>query len=176
MKQMLILYILSSLCCCIDYIKLDVDQTQDFLANSPPVINLEHISPQPARLIESIRVGPDCKGQDFKIPPIEDNNINDVLYYYWYLDNRLVGPQLSIEASNRDKAIITLSIDQQFLLSHLNGKFPPDFFNHPHILEFYVLNLPYTIPESRYIENTLTNNKRNYDRAYWIIMFNNDTC
>ena len=173
LSALIFLFFLSS---CIDYMKLDENFSENALANLPPIINKKYINPHPARLIESINVGKNCKGQAFMIPPIEDFNAKDRLYYTWFLDNQLVAPQAMIDPENRASAVISLHIDEQFLLALFNGKMPRDFFNRSHMLEFDVLDVPYTIPESRYIENSKANEKKHLDYAYWIILFSNDPC
>jgi len=161
---------------CVDYMKIDDQWGELRQANMPPIINKKYINPHPSRLIDSLGVGTNCKGQAFMIPPIDDYNTEDRLYYTWFLDNKLVAPQSLIEPENRDSAVISLHIDEAFLLSHYSGKMPKDFFNRPHFLEFDVLDVPYSIPESRYIENKTLSENKHADNAYWIILFSNDPC
>jgi hypothetical protein len=160
---------------CIDYIKIDEENYNHKTENLPPIIDINHISPHPSRLVQSINVGDNCKGQAFKVPPIEDYNKNDKLYYIWFLDNELVWPLSVVEPENRASAVITLNINKQFLMSHFGNKIPKNFFNEPHILDFFVSDLLPTIPESRLVE--ASNNSNNHaDYAYWIVIFNNDSC
>jgi len=161
---------------CVDYMGLDDEYMQSITTNLPPIINTKYINPHPSRLIESLNVGKNCKGQAFMIPPIEDYNTKDTLYYTWFLDNQLLAPEAQIEPENRASAVISLRIDEQFLFSHYGSKMPLDFFNRPHILEFDVLDVPYTIAESRYIESNKFSEKKHADNAYWIIKFINDPC
>ena len=161
---------------CVDYMRLDDEWAANITANLPPIINKKYINPHPSRLVDSLSVGKNCKGQAFMIPPIEDYNIKDRLYYTWFLDNQLIAPESMIEPENRASAVVSLHIDEPFLLAHYSGKMPKDFFNRPHILEFDVLDVPYTLAESRYIEGDKTNEKKHADYAYWIILFSNDPC
>lgn len=161
---------------CVDYMSLDDNWSANIMANLPPIINTKIISPLPSRLIDSISVGSNCKGQAFMIPQIDDYNTQDRLYFTWFLDNKLIAPESHIEPENRASAVIRLDINEQFLLAHFNGKMPKDFFNKPHILEFDVLDVPYTIPEIRYLKNFEHNEKKHADYAYWIIFFSNEAC
>lgn len=158
---------------CTDYVKLDHDESLDERHRFSPIIDTKHISPHPSRLVETIGVGKNCRGVVFQVPPIEDYNKKDRLFYLWFIDDKLALPQSIILPSSRSSAIITLHIDQQFLLSHFETKIPSDFFNRIHVIEFFVSDVEYTIPESRYIEDL---KKSNEDYAYWIVSFNNDPC
>ncbi len=142
----------------------------------PPTIDAKHLSPHPSRLVDAISVGKNCKGQLFKVPPIEDRNRKDRLYYLWFIDNKLAWPQSIIEPEYRNDAIITLNIDEQFLLSHFETKIPHDFFSRQHVIDFIVSDVEYTIPESRYIDNAKANEKEHSDYVYWIVSFSNDPC
>lgn len=161
---------------CVDYLKAEEDVVLNNSLNFPPLIDTKHLSPQPLSLSNDISVGKSCKGQTFKVPPIEDRNKTDRLYYLWFLDNLLVWPQSTIEPEFRDSGIITMTIDEQFLLSHFETKLPKDFFGRPHVIEFFVSDQPYTIPESRYIDETKSNEKEHTDYVYWIVSFSNDPC
>lgn len=169
-------FVIFFFCACMDYIRLDDSWAQNINANMPPIINKKYINPHPSRLVDSLGVGKNCKGQSFMVPPIDDFNTEDRLYYTWFLDNKLIAPQSLIEPENRASAVLSLHIDEEFLLAHYSGKMPKDFFNRPHILEFDVLDVPYSIPESRYIENNKINEDKHADYAYWIILFSNDPC
>lgn len=136
---------------------------------------MEHLSPHPSRLVDSISVGKNCKGQIFKVPPIDDPNKKDRLYYLWFIDNKLAWPQSIIEPESRSSAVITLNIDEQFLLSHFDSKIPKDFFNRFHIVDFIVSDIEYTIPETRHVKHE-KNNKEHSAYAYWIVSFSNDPC
>lgn len=161
---------------CTDYVKLDEDAILGEIHSFPPVIDTKHLSPHPSRLVDTISVGKNCKGQVFKVPPIEDRNKKDRLYYLWFLDNKLAWPQSIIEPESRDTGIITLNIDEQFLLSHFETKIPKDFFNRMHVIDFYISDVEYTIPESRYIDDTNNSEIEHGDYAYWIVSFSNDPC
>ena len=161
---------------CLDYVKLEDEAVQTKTDSTPPLIDTRYLSPHPSTLVNAISVGKNCKGQAFRVPPIEDRNKQDRLYYYWFLDNRLVLPESTIEPEFRESGIIILTIDEQFLLSHFETKLPKDFFNHPHIIEFFVSDLAYTIPESRYIDDAKYKEKEHGDYAYWIVSFSSDPC
>lgn len=158
---------------CMDYVKLEGDATLGETYRFSPVIDAKHLSPHPSRLVETIGVGKNCRGVVFQVPPIEDRNKKDRLYYLWFLDNKLAWPQAVIEPESRNSAIISFHIDQQFLLSHFETKIPSDFFNRLHVIDFFVSDVAYTIPESRYVDDT---SKYNEDYAYWVVTFNNDPC
>ena len=161
---------------CLDYVNLEEKLMSSRSENFPPVIDTKHLSPHPSRLVDSISVGKNCRGQTFKVPPIEDRNLDDRLYFLWLLDEELVWPQSSIEPDFRESAIITLDIEEQTLLSHFETKIPSDFYEKPHIIEFYVSDLPYRIPESRYIDDRKNNERDHVDYAYWIVYFSSDPC
>jgi hypothetical protein len=161
---------------CIDYVKLEKDSTLGETYHFAPVIDTKHLSPHPSRLVETIGVGKNCRGVVFQVPPIEDRNRKDRLYYLWFLDNRLARPQSIVEPEARDSAIITFHIDQQFLLSHFETKIPHDFFDRLHVIDFFISDMEYTIPESRYIDDTKTHEKEHSDYTYWIVSFSNDPC
>lgn len=162
---------------CMDYIRLAEEPQVDESVSFPPMIDIGHLSPLPSRLTEAISVGKNCKGMIFKVPPIGDRNAKDRLHYLWFLDNKLASPpSSSIEPQDRKSAILTLNIDEQFLISLFETRIPKDFFERTHVLEFFVSNVPYDIPESKYINDSQTNEKNHGDYAYWIISFSNDNC
>lgn len=161
---------------CVDYMRLEDGKSIGDSVAFAPVIDLKHLSPHPSRLIETISVGKNCKGQTFKVPPIEDRNTKDRLYYLWFLDNRLAWPQSVIEPEARDSAIITLTVDEQFLLAHFQTKVPKDFFDRLHVIDFFVSDVEYAIPESRFIDDAKYHEKEHTDYAYWIVSFSNDPC
>ncbi|HXW52608.1 MAG TPA: hypothetical protein VEL47_00755 [Myxococcota bacterium] len=162
-----------SLCACVDYIKIAEDNTLGETFRFAPVIDTKHLSPHPSRLYETISVGKNCHGVVFLVPPIQDRNKKDRLYYLWFLDNRLAGPRSIIEPEARSSAVVSLRIDQQFLLSHFETKIPGNFFGRTHVVEFFVSDVDYIIPESRLPNEA---KKSNEDYAYWIVSFSNDPC
>lgn len=161
---------------CLDYVKLEDESVLNETYSFPPIIDTQYLSPHPSTLVNAISVGKNCKGQVFRVPPIKDRNLKDRLYYLWFLDNRLALPQSTIEPEFRDSGIITLTIDEQFLLSHFETKLPKDFFNRAHVIEFFVSDVAYTIPDSRYIDKAKQDGKEHGDYAYWIVSFSNDPC
>lgn len=158
---------------CMDYIKIGDESVINASFNFPPMIDKRGLSPPPQRLTETISVGKNCKGQVFKVPPIADRNSNDRLYYLWFIDDKL-GPVNWIEPENRESAIITLNVDEQFLISLFENKFPNNFFSSTHTIEFFVSDKPYDIPERQYQKKA--DEKNHGDYAYWIITFSNGAC
>lgn len=161
-------------CGCMDYVKLEDLSMLGETYRLPPVIDSKHLSPHPSRLTRSISVGKNCKGQSFKVPPIEDPNAKDRLYYLWFLDNKLISESI-IEPESRSSAIITLTIDEQFVLSNVEANQRDEFYNSPHMIEFYVSDRELAIPEIRY-DGTNENEKLHSDYVYWIVSFTNDSC
>ena len=164
------------ICGCMDYTRLDESEAINELYNFPPIIDAEHLIPNPTRLTEPLGVGQNCKGQTFMVPPIQDRNHNDYLYYLWFLDDNLLLSQATIKPELRSNGIITLTINEQFLQTFFQTKIPNDFYQKSHVLEFFVSDLPYTLPESRLIENGEKSQEDHGDYAYWIIRFRNDPC
>lgn len=160
---------------CIDYVRVEDEEMASEVYSFPPIIDAKGISPHPSMLTSAISVGKNCKGQTFKVPPIEDRNQQDRLYYLWFLDNELLLPRASIEPQFRASGIITLTIDEQFLLSHFETKLPQGFFNRPHLIQFFVSDLAYTIPESRYVDEKYKE-KEHGDYVYWIVTFSDEPC
>ncbi|MCA9507881.1 MAG: hypothetical protein KC505_05620 [Myxococcales bacterium] len=171
----LVCFLQVSLIGCVDYVKMDEESMLNELHSFPPVIDTQYLSPHPSSLINTISLGKNCSVV-FKVPPIKDKNPNDTLYYLWFLDNRLVLPQSTIAPEFRDSGIITLTIDEQFLLSHFEPKAIKDFFSRPHLIEFFVSDVVWQIPESRYLDESKQDGKNHVDYAYWIVNFNNDPC
>lgn len=160
---------------CADYINLESNNSLGEYYAFAPQIDNRYLSPNPSRLTEEISVGKNCKGQTFRVPPIKDLNRKDKLYTLWFVDNKLAKPMEVIEPDSRGNAFISLTINEQFLLSHLGNKFPEDFFNRSHVVEFFVSDMEYTIPESRYIDDDYSK-KAHTSYAYWIVSFGNDPC
>lgn len=161
---------------CMDYVRTEKDLTLSEAFSLPPVIDTKHLSPHPSRLAETINIGKNCKGYIFKAP-IEDRNKQDHLYYLWFIDNKLAWPQSVIKPEPKNTIIARLYIDEQFLMSHYNNKIPKGFFERLHVIELFVSDVEYTIPESRYIDDEKENNEKEHsDYAYWIVSFSNDPC
>ncbi len=156
---------------CMDYMKAEEGAVMRFA----PSIDAQYLNPLP-RSVDVISVGKNCKGQIFKIPPISDRNRNDRLYYLWFIDNKLAWPQSVIEPESRQDAIITLTVDGQFLLSVFPGKLRPDFFSRQHVIDFYVSDIEYKMPESRKTKYATVNEKEHSDYVYWIVTFSNEDC
>jgi hypothetical protein len=154
---------------CADYVRLADSSWQEI---SPPKVDYKHINPHPARM-GAVDVGKNCRGQSFKVPPFNDK---DRLYYLWFIDGVLAWPQSIIEPNLRNLGVIELTIDNELLQSLFGNKLPPDFFSRPHLVEFLVSDLPFKIPESRYINGEADNEKNHTDYAYWIVNFSNDPC
>lgn len=160
---------------CVDYVNLRDNQVKMDEINFAPIIDAKHLSPHPSRLLSPISIGKNCKGQIFKVPPIEDRNPNDKLYYLWFLDNKLVQQQAMIEPEYRHTAIITLNVDSQFIQSHFENRIPDDFYTRAHVLELLVSDWQYKIPESGFIDEKVANENNHVDYVYWIVFFS-DSC
>lgn len=141
-----------------------------------PVIDMKYLYPNPSRLLDAISVGKNCKKQAFKVAKIDDRNKKDHLYYLWFIDNKLALPRGFIQPEARDSAIITLEIDEQFLLSHFENKIPSDFFDRKHVIDLFVSDVEYTIPENRAINDEKILEKDHSDSVYWIVTFSKDPC
>ena len=161
---------------CMDYVKVEEDSMLGDNFRFPPSIDAKHLSPHPSLLVDAISVGKNCKGQVFRVPPIEDRNKKERLYFLWFIDNKIAWRQSIIEPESRSNFVPTLDINYQFLISHLENKIPHDFFSRQHVIDFYVSDIEYTIPESRYIDNANANEKQHSDNVYWIVRFSNDAC
>mgnify|MGYP003336598005 CR=1 FL=1 len=111
-----IILLISLLSSCIDYIHLSRQPHENF--NFSPKIDNQYISPHPSNKIIDINIGNNCPGQIFKIPPIKDYDLEDNLYYLWFLDNKLAIPQAIISAENKNTSVITFTVDKQFILAH----------------------------------------------------------
>jgi hypothetical protein len=159
---------------CMDYVKVEDDSTLGETHQFAPIIDAEHLSPHPSRF-EEISVGKNCKGQVFAVPPIEDLNKKDLLYYLWFIDNKLIVQSL-IEPASRDAAIITLTIDEQLLLSFFEREIRRDFFKRRHIIDFYVSDVEYAIPETRLTKNPKVKENEHSAHVYWVVTFSNDQC
>ena len=160
---------------CVDYVNLSKKKSIDE-PNFAPKIETKYLSPHPSNMMPEVFIGHNCPGQTFKIPPISDKDLLDDLHYLWFFDNRLAMPEASIKAEAKDKSIIIFNIDKQFILSHFGSKVPNDFFLKPHLLEFFVSDRPYKIPESKMMEDYANNETQHQDYTYWIINFNSDPC
>jgi hypothetical protein len=159
---------------CLEYIKIEDEAKVSETFGFPPVIDISGLNPSPALLTNAISLGKDCKGQTFIVPYIADRNVKDQLYYLWFFDQKLALPQSVIEPESRHLHIPTISVDKQFLVSFFENKIPPEFFNRSHVLEFFVSDQPYDVPERRY--QRPTSEKSHGDYAYWIVTFTEDAC
>lgn len=159
---------------CMDYTNLSKKPHENF--NFSPKINSQYISPHPNNMVIEINIGNNCQGQVFKIPPIKDYDKEDNLYYLWFLDNKLAIPQATISAENKNTSVVTFILDKQFIMSHFKSKIPNDFFTKVHILEFFISDQPYSIPETRMMENYGNNQTEHQDYTYWIVTFSDNPC
>lgn len=161
--------------CCVDYVSLaKKNPINEF--NFVPKIEAKYLSPHPSNMVSEVFIGNNCPGQTFKIPPIIDKDEFDDLYYLWFFDNRLAIPQTHIKAEAKNKSVIVFTIDKQFILSHFGSKIPNNFFLKPHLLEFFVSDRPYKIPESKMMEDYANKENQHQDYTYWVVNFNNDPC
>lgn len=166
-KFWLFLSIISS--SCLDYININEFNKKNY----KPIIDKRHLSPSLTRPLDSISIGTNCKGQAFKIPPPTDDDPHDKLYCLWFLDNKLISQPQVIESSSTP---IVINIDKNFLENLFENKIPNDFFDNTHFLEFLVSDKPFTLPESRYIDEKPDNEKNHIDQVYWNFRFNDNNC
>jgi len=152
---------------CFDYQEAYVAQTST--ANYYPYIDKDFVLPQPSTT-DAIFFGQDCKKQ-FTVPPIKDFNHDDKLHFLWFFDGDLLSGPRVIEPENRSDALIVLSLDRALLESHLGRSLDDAFFSKRHILQFFVADRPYKIPESRYLVDGALQ-----DSVYWSLSFSNVKC
>lgn len=158
---------------CLDYIKMDSKSAINESFNFPPTIDFNKLAPNPrVAASETISVGKNCKGQVFYVPPIKDSNPEDKLHYVWLFDSKLVPIPGVIEPEFRQASIpLRLEVNKQFLISLYETKIPKNFFDKSHVIEFYVSDGPFLIPD-----NATYNEKHHGAYVYWIINFSNDPC
>jgi len=160
---------------CLDYKEVRISDFEN--VNMPPFIDKTHVRPAPAELLRPVKLGLNCK-KEFTIPPIKDPNRKDSLYYLWFfkkigdLHGKLLQPRTGIiHAENRDNAVISLTLDRQAIENTAGEILDEDFFKHSYLIEFYIADRPYLIPDNRYTEtNTLE------DYMHWSITFTNENC
>ena len=171
----LALFLLISCVSCLEYQEANVT---DFAgANLPPFIDKTHVRPAPSEVLKAIKIGVNCK-TEFTIPPIKDPNRNDILYYIWFFKkpNDLYGKPLQpgagiLRAESRDNAVISLTIDKQTIETALGEKLNASFFEGTYLIEFYVADRKYIIPDNRYLESGAYE-----DYMHWTISFSNLDC
>ncbi|MDA0713127.1 MAG: hypothetical protein O2897_03965 [bacterium] len=147
-------------------------------ANSPPFIDKTHVKPAPAEMLnQKIKLGKNCK-KEFSIPPIKDPNTQDTLYYLWFIKRpgelygKLLQPRAGIiPLENRDTGVISLSIDLQTIETALGYVLDDSFYSQSYLIEFYVSDRQYLIPDNRY-----TDSNANEDYLYWTVTFANEDC
>lgn len=165
------LFFIACMSFCTDYIRIDEETLENLKRNQPPKIDHQHVSPHPMRLLDTISLGPNCSAISFKVPPIVSSNRNARLYYLGFFDGLLTWPESVIEPERRDQAVIVLNLDMNLLKSLYSNKLPADFFARPHLVEFYVSDVQWKIPEIGY-----NGEAKHGDYAYWIVRFNADAC
>lgn len=147
-------------------------------SNAPPFIDKTHVKPAPAEMLtQKIKLGKNCK-REFSIPPIKDPNYQDTLFYLWFikrpgeLHGKLLQPRAGIiPLENRDTGVISISIDQQTIEAALGYVLDDAFYAQPYLIEFYVSDRQYLIPDNRYTESNA-----NEDYLYWTVTFANEDC
>ncbi len=171
----LALFLLISCVSCLEYQEARVTDFEG--ANLPPFIDKTHVQPAPSEVLKAIKLGNNCK-KDFTIPPIKDPNQNDILYYLWSIKkpNDLYGKLLqpgagTIRVENRENAVISLSVDRQTIENALGEKLNDTFFEGTYLIEFYIADRKYIIPENRY-----TDSNAYEDYMHWTISFSNLDC
>jgi hypothetical protein len=142
--------------------------------NFPPSIDKKYVSPPPSAFLRKVPIASNCKPLEFKIPPIRDFNKDDKLYYLWFFNGILLPPyQGVIEPENRDRAIVTLTLDKQKIEDALGrSHLEPSFFETSHVLEFVVGDRPYAIPSSRFFDDPTAHE----DSIHWSIWFTDTPC
>ena len=146
--------------------------------NLPPFIDKTHVKPAPAELlIRPIRIGNNCR-KEFSVPPIKDPNKHDQLYYLWFIKKpgelygKLLQPRTGvIQTENRDNAVISLSLDKQTIETALKHNIDENFYSHAYLIEFYIADRQYLIPDNRY-----TGSHANEDFVYWMVSFSSQDC
>lgn len=168
-------FLLISCMSCLEYQEARVTDFEG--ANIPPFIDKTHVRPAPSEVLKAIKLGANCK-MEFTIPPIKDPNRNDILYYIWSfkkqndLHGKLLQPGAGIiRAENRDNAVISLSVDKQAIETALGEKLNSTFFEGNYLIEFYVADRKYIIPDNRYLESGAYE-----DYMHWNISFSNLDC
>ena len=145
--------------------------------NSPPLIDKAHVTPSPTDLLQHINIGRYCHAKEFMIPPIYDSNLNDDLYFLWFIkdpsNNReyALQPIDSIKSESRNKTITTLLIERRMLENAFGGTLPSNFFNNTYFIGFFVSDRPYLIPENRYLGLQAFE-----DSFYWVTTFVDNKC
>tara|TARA_B100000683_G_scaffold272415_1_gene315556 strand:- start:32 stop:703 length:672 start_codon:yes stop_codon:yes gene_type:complete len=149
--------------------------------NSPPTIQVRSVSPQPGQNLVQVLLGSSedaCPPTEFSIPEVSDLDLDDTLYYQWFLDYEVtdalrknplksgtIPPSTPLQ---RMRTIPTFSLDRDVLISNLGplNAFTDD----THILELYVADRPYSDP--RFTEDNdplVLPEDGNEDHMYWLI-------
>lgn len=142
--------------------------------NAAPIIDKRFVSPSQSSLLKTLPMGTNCRPIEFKIPPIQDTNRKDRLYYLWFFNGILLPPyQSTIEPENRSGAIVTQRLDRQAIEDAV-GQSPldPSFFQSSHLIEFVVADRKYAIPENRYFDDP----EGREDTVSWTIWFTDTPC
>jgi hypothetical protein len=167
---------LISVMSCLEYQEARV--TDSAGANLPPYIDKVHVSPSPSELLKPLNIGLNCRAKDFIIPPIKDPNRGDQLYYLWFFkrQNDLYGKLLQpgpgiIRSEDRDAALVSLQLDRQTIERALGEKLGDAFFDSTYIIEFYVADRKYLIPENRFNDADARE-----DYMHWTIKFVDNKC
>ena len=166
--ELLLLLLLSS---CLDFTNPDD-------VNSPPLIDKTHVTPLGNAMLQPINIGLYCQAREFMIPPIHDINLSDDLYYLWFIKRPsdvygvLLQPKPGLIASNiREKSVTSILLERHMIETAFGGKLPDDFFSGTYIVQFFVADRPYLIPQSRYLEAGGFE-----DSFYWLATFINQKC
>jgi hypothetical protein len=157
---------------CLEYgeAKVVSESTEAANVNYPPIIDLKYVTPSPGVIHKALRLGADCPPQEFKIPPVNDRNLQDRLYYLWFLDKQLMR-QGVIESEARGQAVISYSFDRQTLTGMNKGLNPQETFSQIHLVEFYLSDRPFLIPENAYIDASAFK-----DWTFWVMQFSDTPC
>jgi hypothetical protein len=154
---------------------------QELQTNAPPSIQTRSVIPQPGQNLVQVLIGTEdalCPSTDFSVPEISDLDLEDTLYYQWFLDFDATEPLRrnplksgTLPATTPGQLIRTLptfQIDQEILQSNLGPI--NTFLGGTHILELYVSDRPYADP--RFTEQNdplVLPEGGNEDHMYWLL-------
>lgn len=154
---------------------------RELASNSPPSVQVRSVSPQPGQKLVQVLLASgqgDCPATEFSVPEVADLDLDDTLYYQWFLDydasialrknplkSGTIPPSTPPETA---RSVPTFSVDQDVLISNLGAV--NTFVDETHILELYVADRPYFDP--RFTEDNdplVLPEGGNEDHMYWIL-------
>ena len=154
---------------------------QELETNAPPSIQTRTVIPQPGQNLVQVLLGTEdalCPATDFSVPEIMDLDLDDTLYYQWFLDfdatdplrrNPLKSGTLPATTPGQlVRSLPTFQLDQELLVSNLGAI--NTFVDGTHILELYIADRPYSDP--RFTEQNdplVLPEDGNEDHMYWLL-------